>query len=62
MREQNPNEILKNMRSLKRWIQISMQDISSVLKIKKDVEYYNHQTAQLMVRVERLERLLAGKD
>jgi hypothetical protein len=62
MREQSPNEILNNMRSLKRWIQISMQDISCVLKIKKDVEYYNHQTAQLMVRVERLERLLAVKD
>jgi len=62
MKEQSSDEILKNMRSLKRWIQISMQDISSVLKIKKDVEYYNHQTAQLMVRVERLERLLDGKE
>lgn len=53
---QTPEEILKNMRTLKKWIQGRMVELDSVLKIKRDVEYYNHQTAQLMKRVERLER------
>jgi len=49
-------DILNNMRTLKRWIMGRMVEIDSVLKIKTDVEWYQHQTAQLMKRVERLER------
>jgi hypothetical protein len=56
MDNQTPHQILKNMRSLKRWIQGRMVEIDSVLKMKQDLEYYQHQTAQLMKRVERLER------
>lgn len=58
MREQTPEEILANMRTLKKWIQARMYEFDSVLKMKKDLEYYQHQTAQLMVRVEHLERKL----
>jgi len=58
VREQTPEEILANMRTLKKWIQARMYEFDSVLKMKKDLEYYQHQTAQLMVRVEHLERKL----
>lgn len=56
MREQTPEEILANMRTLKKWIQARMFEFDSVLKMKNDVEYYQHQTAQLLVRVDCLER------
>jgi len=56
MDNQTPEEILKNMRSLKRWIQGRMVELDGVMKMKMDLEYYQHQTAQLMKRVERLER------
>jgi hypothetical protein len=58
VREQTPEEILANMRTLKKWIQARMYEFDSILKMKKDVEYYQHQTAQLMVRVDCLERKL----
>jgi hypothetical protein len=61
MDNQTPDQILKNMRSLKRWIQGRMVEIDSVLKMKQDLEYYQHQTAQLMKRVERLERHHEGQ-
>ena len=53
---QTPEELQKNMGSLKRWIQGRLVELDDVLKMKSDLEYYQHQTAQLMVRVERLER------
>lgn len=56
MRKQTPEEILANMRTLKKWIQARMYEFDSILKMKKDLEYYQHQTAQLMVRVDSLER------
>lgn len=56
MREQTPEEILANMRSLKRWIQGRMTELDDLLKMKLDLEYYQHQTAQLLKRVERLEK------
>lgn len=56
MDNQTPEEILKNMRTLKKWIQARMCELDGVLKMKMDLEYYQHQTAQLMERVDRLER------
>lgn len=56
MDNQTPVQILKNMRTLKRWIQGRMVELDDVMKMKTDLEYYQHQTAQLMKRVERLER------
>jgi hypothetical protein len=40
MDNQTPNEILKNMRTLKRWIQGRMVELDDILKMKKDIEYY----------------------
>lgn len=61
MNNETPEQILANMRTLKRWISGRMVEIDSVLKMKMDLEYYQHQTAQLMKRVERLENELANK-
>lgn len=58
MNDQTPEELQKNMRSLKRWIQGRLVEFDDVLKMKSDLEYYQHQTAQLMKRVEILEAKL----
>lgn len=49
-------KILSDMRSLSKWIRRELRGVDLFLKIKNDVEYYQHETAQLMKRVERLEK------
>ena len=58
MNNQTPEELQKNMRTLKRWIQGRLVEFDDLLKMKMDLEYYQHQTAQLMARVETLEAKL----
>jgi len=52
---QSSEELQRNMRTLKRWIQGRLVEFDDLLKMKMDLEYYQHQTAQLIKRVERLE-------
>jgi len=50
------NKIEKSIKNHRRWIQGALSEIASVLKMKKDIDYYNHLVVALEKRVELLER------
>lgn len=52
---QEIRKIHESMKMLKRWLQSQFKHIDWVLRLKKDINFYMHEQAQLEIRVAKLE-------